>query len=190
MATPVSQRIGIGIIAAVMVVGTLGFYYLLITGNDPSSNVSDQQKLAKQIADQQKQAEQQARDRQKTLRPLEGYSAGKFDANTVTTLIKEDLVVGTGQEVTAGATIKANYFGWTPDGQIFDSTNQNGKVTPAEFPLGSVIKGWTDGIPGMKVGGVRKLIIPADQAYGASGSPPFIPPNTPLTFIVQVTGVS
>lgn len=189
MATPISQRVGIGIIAAVMLVGTLGFYYLLIVSTDPNAAQNDQQQQLKQVEEQQRQAEEQARERQKTLKPLEGYTAEAFDANTVTTLVKEDLVVGTGDEVPAGATIKANYFGWTPDGQIFDSTNANGTVTPAEFPLGSVIKGWTDGIPGMKVGGVRKLVIPADQAYGASGSPPFIAPDTPLTFIVQITEI-
>lgn len=189
MATPLSQRIGIGIIAAVMLVGTLGFYYVLVVSSDPNAVQNDQQALLKQAEEQQRQAEEQARERQKTLRPLEGYAAEKFDANTVTTLVKEDLVVGTGEEVQTGATIKANYFGWTPDGQIFDSTNQGGTVTPAEFPLTGVIQGWTDGIPGMKVGGVRKLVIPADQAYGAAGSPPFIAPNTPLTFIVEITDI-
>lgn len=124
------------------------------------------------------------------MRSLDGYVEAAFDAASVTTLSKEDLVVGDGAEVQPGVTIKANYFGWTPDGQIFDSTNKGGTVEPASFPLNQVIKGWTDGIPGMKVGGVRKLTIPADQAYGPTGSSPFIAPNTPLTFIVQVLEIS
>jgi FKBP-type peptidyl-prolyl cis-trans isomerase len=190
MATPKSQRIGIIIIAAVMLIGTLGLYYSLIVSNgqDPVAD-AQQEQLAKQIEEQQKQQEDSARERQKNLRPLEGYVAEKFDAGSVTTLQKEDLVVGTGDEVSSGATIKANYTGWTPDGQIFDSTNENGTATPAEFPLSGVIQGWQEGIPGMKVGGVRKLTIPAEQAYGASGSAPFIAPNTPLVFIVQITEV-
>jgi FKBP-type peptidyl-prolyl cis-trans isomerase FkpA len=188
MATSTAQRVGIITIAVVMVVGTLGFYFLLIMTNSQDAAMQKQQaELQKQVEAQQKTA---AEERKKSVKPLDGYAATPFDAASVKTLVKEDLVVGSGKEVPAGATISANYFGWLPDGTIFDSTNINGTATPVEFPLGKVIKGWTDGIPGMKEGGVRKLVIPADQAYGATGSQGGgIAPNTPLTFIVQIKGV-
>lgn len=103
-----------------------------------------------------------------------------------TELIKEDLKVGDGTEVTAGETVTVNYIGATcTTGKIFDSSYSRGQ--PATFSLNGVIKGWTDGIPGMKVGGQRLLGIPADQAYGASGQGADIGPNEPLWFVVEVT---
>ncbi|HET9441854.1 MAG TPA: FKBP-type peptidyl-prolyl cis-trans isomerase [Acidimicrobiales bacterium] len=100
-------------------------------------------------------------------------------------LVKEDLVEGTGAEVGAGATVTVHYIGAAcSTGRIFDSSYSRGE--PATFPLSGVIKGWTDGIPGMKVGGRRLLGIPADQAYGAAGRPPDIAPNEPLWFVVEV----
>ena len=84
-----------------------------------------------------------------------------------TTLVKQDLKEGTGAVVAAGDTVTVNYIGVAcSTGKIFDSSYSRGQ--PATFGLGQVIKGWTDGIPGMKVGGQRLLGIPADQAYGAA----------------------
>ncbi len=103
-----------------------------------------------------------------------------------TQLIKEDLKVGTGAEVTPGATVTAHYIGAAcSTGKIFDSSYSRGQPTP--FSLTQVIKGWTDGIPGMKVGGQRLLGIPADQAYGSDGRPPNILPDEPLWFVVEIT---
>ena len=102
-----------------------------------------------------------------------------------TTLVKEDLKVGTGAEVTAGETVTVNYIGVScSTGKIFDSSYSRGQ--PATFGLDQVIKGWTNGIPGMKVGGQRLLGIPADQAYGAN-PPPGIAPDEALWFVVDVT---
>src|SRR5436305_6015758 len=102
-----------------------------------------------------------------------------------TTLVKEDLKVGTGATVNPGDTVTVNYIGVScSTGKIFDSSYSRNQ--PATFPLTSVIKGWTDGIPGMKVGGQRLLGIPADQAYGASGQGADIGPNEPLWFVVEV----
>lgn len=103
-----------------------------------------------------------------------------------TTLIKDDLKEGTGAEVAPGSTVTVNYIGVTcTTGKVFDSSYSRGK--PASFSLDGVIKGWTDGIPGMKVGGRRLLGIPADQAYGAQGSPSGgIGPDEPLWFVVEV----
>lgn len=100
-------------------------------------------------------------------------------------LVKEDIKPGTGAPVTAGQTLTVNYIGVAcSTGKVFDSSYSRGQ--PASFPLTGVIKGWQDGIPGMKVGGQRLLGIPAAQAYGAQGSPPNIAPDEPLWFVVEV----
>jgi peptidylprolyl isomerase len=101
-----------------------------------------------------------------------------------TTLVKEDLKVGTGAVVQPNATVKVNYIGVAcSTGKIFDSSYKTGQ--PVEFALNQVIKGWTDGIPGMKVGGQRVLGIPSDQAYGPAGRTG-IAPNEALWFVVSV----
>lgn len=191
MATRKSQRIFIWVIAVVMTVGTLGAYAAVILANENPQTASDDQMQA-QIEEFQRQQEEAARESAAAAQPLEGYEADAFDADAVTELETSDLKEGDGEEVPEGATVTVSYFGWTPDGKIFDSSNKNGTNTPAEgFELaeGSLIEGWVKGIPGMKEGGVRKLIIPADQAYGETGSPPNIAPNTPLAFIVRVESV-
>lgn len=100
-------------------------------------------------------------------------------------LIKEDVKEGTGAVVGAKDTVTVNYIGVAcSTGKIFDSSYSRGQ--PATFPLNGVIKGWTDGIPGMKVGGQRLLGIPSDQGYGAQGSPPDIAPDEALWFVVEI----
>jgi peptidylprolyl isomerase len=102
-----------------------------------------------------------------------------------TQLVKEDLKVGTGAVVGPTDTVTANYIGVAcSTGKIFDSSYSRGAATP--FPLTGVIKGWQDGIPGMKVGGQRLLGIPAAQAYGSEGRPPTIGPDEALWFVVEV----
>ncbi len=106
-------------------------------------------------------------------------------------LVTKDLVVGTGKTVKAGQTVTVNYVGVLyKNGKEFDSSWKNGQ--PATFPLtqGGVIQGWVDGIPGMKVGGRRELIIPAGLAYGKKGSGTTIPPNSPLVFVVDLLSVA
>jgi len=116
----------------------------------------------------------------------------KVSAETgkVSQLTISDITVGTGAEVKPGATVTANYIGVGGlTGKTFDSSFKNGQ--PATFPLGNVIQGWQDGLPGMKVGGRRLLVIPAAQAYGAnppSGSG--IQPNEPLVFVVDIVSVA
>lgn len=101
----------------------------------------------------------------------------------------QDIVEGTGPEATAGQTISVHYTGTLTDGTKFDSSVDRG--TPFEFTLGvgQVIKGWDVGVSGMKVGGVRKLIIPSAMAYGARGAGDVIPPNATLIFLVQLMGI-
>jgi peptidylprolyl isomerase len=102
-----------------------------------------------------------------------------------TQLVKEDLKEGTGATVGAKDTVTVNYIGVScSTGKIFDSSYGRGQ--PATFGLNGVIKGWTDGIPGMKVGGQRLLGIPPDQGYGAAGSPPDIGANETLWFVVEI----
>ena len=101
----------------------------------------------------------------------------------------QDVAVGTGAEARAGQTAVVHYTGWLPDGKKFDSSRDRGE--PFSFPLGAgqVIAGWDQGVAGMKVGGRRKLVIPSELGYGASGAPPDIPPNATLVFDVELLGV-
>jgi len=179
MATSKSQRITIWVIAAMMAVGSVGFYFLIIIDNN--DRAAQQAQLQQQLQDVQQEAP--------PADPLPGYDSVAFDASAVNELVKEDLKAGDGDVVKRGQTVKVNYMGWLPDGKIFDSSASGDEATPISLSLNQVIKGWQDGVPGMKVGGVRKLTIPAEQAYGESGSGAMIPPNTPLTFILEVTEI-
>lgn len=99
-----------------------------------------------------------------------------------------DVEVGTGEEVKAGATITAHYTGaLVKNGIIFQSSFDFGQ--PATFGLDQVIAGWTRGVPGMKVGGTRRLVIPAEQAYGASSPARNIPANSDLVFDIDLVAI-
>jgi cyclophilin family peptidyl-prolyl cis-trans isomerase len=105
-----------------------------------------------------------------------------------THLIIKDLKTGTGAVVPKGATVTVQYIGVAcSTGKIFDSSYSHGQ--PVTFPLSGVIPGWSDGIPGMRVGGLRLLGIPSAEAYGAQGSPGAIAPNEALWFVVQMVNV-
>lgn len=116
----------------------------------------------------------------------EGTKLPNFDPiEKVNELEKIDTEVGTGDEVQAGATVTVHYTGaLCANGIIFQSSHDMGQ--PITFPLSGVIAGWRDGVPGMKVGGTRRLVIPADQAYGASSPAPNIPANSDLVFDIEL----
>lgn len=109
-----------------------------------------------------------------------------------------DLKVGTGQTVPAGATVTVQYTGWLSSGQQFDTSRQPGRdvlcaiLVNTQSTVGDctpVIPGWNEGVPGMKVGGVRKMVIPPGLAYGEQGAPPTIPANATLTFTVELVSI-
>lgn len=99
----------------------------------------------------------------------------------------EDLVVGGGAECKPSARVKVHYRGTLMDGTEFDSSYGRGQ--PIEFPLDNLIEGWKRGIPGMKVGGKRRLLVPFALGYGLRGSPPAIPPKADLIFEIELLGV-
>jgi peptidylprolyl isomerase len=109
---------------------------------------------------------------------------------TVTELKKEDLSPGKGTAAKTGDTVRVHYTGTLMDGTKFDSSRDRDE--PFEFTLGAgmVIKGWDEGVVGMKPGGKRKLTIPGDKAYGPMGSPPKIPPNATLVFDIELLEVN
>ena len=112
--------------------------------------------------------------------------SGNSSVTSATGLIHIDLKVGTGESPTRSNRVKVHYTGWLLDGTKFDSSVDRG--TPSTFGVTGVIKGWTEALLTMKVGGKRKLIIPPDLAYGASGRPS-IPPNSTLVFDVELLGI-
>jgi peptidylprolyl isomerase len=102
-------------------------------------------------------------------------------------LVTKDLIVGTGPEAKAGEQVTVNYVGVLyKGGKVFDASWKRNETFPFVLGKGQVIPGWDQGIVGMKVGGRRELIIPAELAYGAKGSPPTIPPNSALVFVVDL----
>ena len=110
------------------------------------------------------------------------------DAEPPTELIVEDLVEGEGDVIEPGAQVTTHYVGvsWTNDGEEFDSSWDRG--APATFGLDQVIAGWTEGIPGMRVGGRRLLVIPPDMAYGEQSPSPAIAANDTLVFVIDMVG--
>lgn len=125
---------------------------------------------------------------------LQGTQLADFTPITepVTELQKIDLVVGDGEEAQAGATVTAHYTGaYATTGEIFQSSHDSGQPIP--FGLDQVIPGWTEGVPGMKVGGKRRLIIPGNLAYGEAPEG-YVPGSTdspmgPLVFDIELVAV-
>lgn len=175
----VRDRLRRGVIlflVAVFLVGGVGVYlFALFNSNDGSNNstAARQKELEELIKQQQEEA-------QKNMEIDQSFVV----SGPVTELKIEDIQVGNGEEAAPGAKVKVKYKGaLASTGQVFDQSQE-----PIELGLDQVIEGWQQGIPGMKVGGKRKLIIPAAMGYGgqAAGS---IPPNSDLVFEVELTEI-
>lgn len=123
-------------------------------------------------------------------KPLEGTQLFAFDPiDSVVELQAIDLEVGAGDTVAEGATITAHYTGaLAKTGEIFQSSHDRG--APVTFGLHQVITGWTQGVPGMKVGGKRRLLIPSALAYGSKRAAANIPPNSDLVFDIELSEIA
>jgi FKBP-type peptidyl-prolyl cis-trans isomerase len=191
-----SMSIGIAFLVVLVIVGAV-VYILMKTPADVGT-VSDTIKTAEdapstdsaKVQDKKVTSINNSDNKTKSMdtnkRLLENFTP----VSQVTTLEKKDLVVGAGPEVASGATVSVHYTGAVAaTGEVFQSSKDFG-TDPITFPLSGVIKGWTDGIPGMKVGGTRRLVIPADQAYGANPPPRSgIPANAALVFDVELVAI-
>lgn len=193
MATPRSQRIGIWIIAIVLMLGTLGSF--LVMGLSVNNQKADEARKQKNYEDYIKvmtEYQTKVKDQTKELSDkyyseFNSYSslAGAFTGSDVKELLKNDLKVGDGAEVTAKSEYNAYYIGWNPKGIIFDQSIEAGALKEP-ISSGNFITGWNEGVLGMKIGGIREITIPSDKAYGQKGSGDNIPPNTPIKFIVML----
>ncbi len=188
------QKGNIGVIVAfiiVVVIIILGVFALMKFTNDKNQK-SDFIPVTTDTKSNQTNNQEANNSTSKSMEPSK--SARTLSNFTplakVSKLDKIDLVVGSGAEVKAGATVSVNYTGAVAaTGTIFQSSKDFG-TDPVTFPLNGVIKGWTEGIPGMKIGGTRRLVIPAEMAYGAN--PPAnsgIPPNADLVFDVELVAI-
>jgi FKBP-type peptidyl-prolyl cis-trans isomerase len=191
MSTSRSQRVGIWIIAVVLAIGTIGSFFVIILANTNSvKDQADQQKLQDQynklMADYQSKVTAQTKqlsDQYYTSFSSYISEVGSFNADDVKSVTTKDLKEGDGATIDDKTTYSAYYIGWNPEGKIFDQSI-SGSSLKAPIPGSGLIPGWTAGVKGMKLGGIREITIPADQAYGDKGSGDLIPPHTPIKFIV------
>ncbi len=192
MATSTAQRTGIWIIAVALTLGTVaGFVAMIIA---PKNDAADQASLQAAYTKYQKDQEvYQAKvaAQAKELSPLyyPTFSAYKdapaaFTAEDVKELSTKDLKEGDGAVIDDSTEYSAYYIGWNPKGKVFDQSIE-GESLKAPIPGKGLIPGWLEGVKGMKLGGIRELTIPADNAYGEAGSGEDIPANSPIKFIVM-----
>lgn len=111
------------------------------------------------------------------------------EVTTASGLKIQDLRVGDGASPVPGQTVKVNYIGTLENGKEFDNSYTRGVAADFKIGVGRVIKGWDEGLMGMKVGGKRKLYIPSKLGYGQFGKPPDIPPNSNLVFEIELLGI-
>lgn len=195
MSTSKSQRIGIWIIAVVLAVGTIGSFFAIILANDNSkidqqSAQQQEEKYNKLIAEYQAKVAEQNKGLSAQYYPTLSQYKGevaKFTADEVKSLGIRDLKIGDGEEIKKDTKYSAYYIGWNPEGKIFDQSIDGESLKSPIDGTSGLITGWTEGVIGMKIGGVRELTIPADKAYGDKGGSDqsLIPPHTPLKFIVM-----
>lgn len=206
MATRKSQRIGIWVIAGALTIGTIGGFLAMVLA--PTNAASDQARLQQLMADYQKQqsdyqakhkpqfdeysAKQTAQATELSAKYFAAFNQyasrpAAFTAADVKELKKEDLKAGDGDVIKKDSSFTAYYIGWNPSGKVFDGSIDGDKLkAPLSVTPGGVIPGWTEGVDGMKIGGVRELTIPSDKAYGETGQGADIPANTPLKFVIMI----
>ncbi len=178
------------IVSFVVVVGFISLIVYILMNKpekvDPLKGIDISSNILEETSNNNQQPQEQPSTSQNKMRSLDNF----IPVSKVDTLQKIDLVVGSGQEVKAGDTVSVHYTGAiASNAGVFQSSKDFG-TDPVTFPLSGVIKGWTDGIPGMKIGGTRRLLIPSDMAYGAnppSGSG--IPANADLVFDVELISI-
>jgi len=169
------KNLPIIIVGIIIVLGIAGFIY-------QSSNKKDQVK--EKVLGEEESIEKPTSTQEVLIPPTGAMNDTK---NTQITELKiEDLKVGTGSAVKSGDTVVMHYKGTLLDGTKFDSSYDHGTPFETQIGVGRVIKGWDEGVPGMKVGGKRRLTIPSDLAYGERGAGGSIPPNSPLIFEVEL----
>lgn len=187
MATAKSQRVGIWIIVIALTIGTLGSFVAIVLGM--SNDKADQAALNQAVEKYQDEVEVQ---KNKDYEVFNKYTSrvSAFDAASVTELKTQDLETGEGEAITKESPFQAYYLGWNVDGKIFDGSIEGDGFKDDAAPYtvypGAVIEGWTEGTVGMKPGGVRELTIPAEKAYGETGSGNLIAPNAPIKFIIMI----
>lgn len=200
--TPAWQRYSIWVILILTVVSTMALYVSSFLQTESNSEAQKKQsQVLKKYQDYRKKVEEQAKELSaKYYDSFKEYEKAPvaFNAASIKELTKKDLKEGNGEEFTDSTTkFQAYYIGWKPDGTVFDGSFENGRLkSPVVFrkegKKWGLIEGWSEGLKGMKVGGIRELSIPADKAYGAQGSvnqedsSKTIGPNTPLKFIVML----
>ena len=163
-----ATRFGMGVLAMLFLVTSVGFSVLVIW----------------QVRQQHKQESSQTKVEASMLKGTKLQNFTPTSEHTDKIEIT-DIVEGVGEVVGKDATITAHYTGaLVSNGVIFESSIDSGQ--PFTSPLSGLISGWQEGLPGMKGGGTRRLVIPYAQAYGAEGRPPSIPPNADLVFDIQV----
>jgi FKBP-type peptidyl-prolyl cis-trans isomerase len=186
MSTTKTQRIVSLVLAIAFFASTVGVaaYYVLANKDQQDQQAALQEQLQKQITEQGKQQTNNQGDNK-----LQGTKLTNFQpVASVASLQISDTTPGNGAEVKAGDTVTVNYTGaLAKDGTIFESSLDSGQT--ATFGLSEVIKGWTQGLPGMKVGGTRRLLIPAALAYGTSSPSAKIPANSDLVFDVTLVKI-
>lgn len=187
MATNNGQRVGAFLLATLFLLTTLGatgYVIWQINQGDPAvEEKSEFERAQEALAQSQNQSQDQPAEQPEedtNVQTIANFSGPV----SVPELRSEDEVVGTGAAVKAGDTVTIHYTGaLASNGKIFDSSTDG---QPATFPLSNLIQGWQQGIPGMKVGGKRRLFIPAALGYGAAGSGSSIPPNADLIFDIEL----
>lgn len=200
MAARKGQMIGIWVITIMMILGTLGgFIAMVVAPGNEKKDAAEREKASNEYKLATEAYEKRVEDQAASLSAqyfttFSQYSTrvAAFNKDEVKELKTEDLVVGGGPEVKEDTIFAAYYIGWNPSGKIFDQSIDGQKLkAPINIDgpkKSAVIEGWKKGLVGMKIGGVRELTIPSDQAYGESGRGEDIPANSPLKFIVMAIG--